>query len=66
MPPVAAFMFTRKGRRGKRGTIRSERGKIFEMKEENENISFNLQVLVLVKTEMKILLCTYYKPAHPV
>ena len=34
------------------------------MKEENENISFNLQVLVLVKTEMKILLCTYYKPAH--
>ena len=35
------------------------------MKEENENISFNLQVLVLVKTEMQIQLCTYYRTAHP-
>ena len=38
-PPVAAFMSTRKGRREKRGT--NERGKIFQMKEEDENISFN-------------------------
>ena len=34
--PVAAFMSTRKGRRAKRGA--KEQGKIFEMKEENENI----------------------------
>ena len=47
-------MFNQKGRAGKRGT--KERGKIFQMKEENENISLNLyrQVLVLVKTEMQI------------
>ena len=50
--PVVAFISTRKGRRGKRGT--KERGKIFQMKEENENISSNfyLQVLVPVKTEI--------------
>ena len=43
---VAAFMSTPKGRRGK----------IFQMKEEHENISFNFyqQVLVLVKTEIQM------------
>ena len=52
-------MSTRNGGRGKRGT--KEQGKNFQMKEENENISFNfyLQVLVLVKTEMQIQLCKY-------
>ena len=47
-------MSTQNGRRGKCGTMK--RGKTFQMKEENENISFNfyLQVLVLVKTEMQI------------
>ena len=51
-------MSTRKGRR-KRG--KKEQGKIFQMKEKNENILFNfyLQVLVLVKTEMQIQLCKY-------
>ena len=38
-PPVAAFMSTQKGRRGKRGT--NEQGNNFQMKEEDENISFN-------------------------
>ena len=49
---MVAFISTRKGRRGKRGT--KERGEIFQMKEENENISSNfyLQVLVPVKTEI--------------
>ena len=44
--------------RGKRG---AKERKIFQMKEENENISFNfyLQVLLLVKTEMQIQLCKY-------
>ena len=39
---------TRKETRGKRG--KKERGKLFQTKEENENISFNfyLQVLMLV------------------
>ena len=32
-------MSTQKGRRGKRGT--NEQGKNFQMKEEDENISFN-------------------------
>ena len=52
-------MSTRKGRKGKRGT--NERGKNVQMKKENENISFNfyLKVLVLVKTGMQIQLCTY-------
>ena len=56
---MAAFLPTRKGRRGKCRT--KERGKNFQMKEENENISFNfyLQVLVLVKTEMQIKQCKY-------
>ena len=56
---MAAFLSTRKGRRGKCGT--KKRGKIFQMKEQNENISFNfyLQVLVLVKTEMQIALSKY-------
>ena len=47
-------MSTRKGRRRMRGT--KERGKIFQTKEENENISFNfyLQFLGLVITEMQI------------
>ena len=36
---VTAFMSTRKERRSKRGT--KERGKIFQKKEENENISIN-------------------------
>ena len=64
-PPVTAFMSTRKGRRGKRRT--KKRGKNFQMKEENENISFNfyLQVLVLFKTEMQIQLCKCYRTAHP-
>ena len=56
-PPIAAFLSTPKGRRGKRGT--KERGKIFQMKEENENISF-----VLVKTEMQIQLCKYYRTSQ--
>ena len=58
-PPVGAFMSTRKGRKGKRGT--KERGKKFKMKEENENVSFNfyLQVLVLVIKEMQIQPCKY-------
>ena len=47
----------RKGRRGKRG--KKERGKHFQMKEKNENISFNfyLQVLgtVLASTTTEIL-----------
>ena len=52
-------MSTRKGRRGKHGT--KEQEKIFQMKKENENISFNfyLQVLVLVKTEMQMQPCKY-------
>ena len=52
-------MSTRKGRRGKRGT--KQRGKIFQMKEKNENILFNFhqQVLVLVKTEIQIQLHIY-------
>ena len=52
-------MSTRKGRRGKRGT--KERGKIFQMKEENGNISLNFyqKVLVLVKTEIQIRLGKY-------
>ena len=53
-PLVAAFISTRKGRTGKRG--KRVKGKIFQMKEENENISFTfyLQFLVLVITEMQI------------
>ena len=64
-PPIAAFMSTRKRRRGKRR--KKARGKIFQMTEENENISSNfyLQILVLVKTEMQIQLCKYYRTAHP-
>ena len=43
-------MSTQKRRRGNRGTRKL--GKIFQMKEENENISFNfyLHMFVLVKT----------------
>ena len=50
-PPVAAFISNRKGRREKRG---KGGGTIFQMKEKNENVSFNfcVQVSVLVKTEM--------------
>ena len=56
---MAAFMSTQKRRRGKRGT--KERGKVFQMKQENENISFNfyLQTLVLVITEKQIPLYKY-------
>ena len=54
-PPVVAFMSTRKGRRGERG--RNERGKIFQLKEENEN--FYQQILVLAITEMQIQLYKY-------
>ena len=56
---MAAFVSTRKAKIGKCGT--KKRGKIFQMKKENENNSFNfyLQVLVLVQTEMQIQLCTY-------
>ena len=45
----------------KRGT--KEQGKIFQMKEENRNISFSFyqRVLVLVKTEIQIQLCKYKK-----
>ena len=58
-PLVAIFMSTRKGRIGKRG--KKEPGKVFQMKDENENISFNFysQVLVLVRTKMQIRLCKY-------
>ena len=48
-------MSTRKGRRGERG--RNERGKIFQLKEENEN--FYQQILVLAITEMQIELYKY-------
>ena len=46
------FMSTRKGRRYKRET--KERGRIFQMKEENEKklFEFYRQVLVLINTEM--------------
>ena len=52
-------MSTQKGRRGKYG--KTERGKIFQMTGENENISFNfyLQVLVLITTKMQIELYKY-------
>ena len=52
-------MSTQKRRRRKR--ITRERGKYFQMKEENRNISFKfyLQVLDLAKTEMQIQLCKY-------
>ena len=52
-------MSTRKRIRENRGT--KEQGKNFQMKEENENISFNLylQGLVLVKMKMQIQLCKY-------
>ena len=64
-PPVAAFVSTGMGRRRKRGT--KERGKIFQIKEEKENISVNfyLQFAVLNKTEMQIQLCKYCGAAHP-
>ena len=64
--PLAAFMSTRKGKR--RRTCRIKQwGKLFQMTEENEKISINsyLQVLLLVKTEMQIRLCKYCKTAHP-
>ena len=46
-------------RREKRAT--KEQGKIFQMKEENENISFNLyqQIFVLLSKEMQIQLRKY-------
>ena len=52
-------MSTRKGRRVKQGT--KVQGKIFQIKEENENISFNffLQVLVLIITEVRIQIDKY-------
>ena len=64
-PPVADFVSTGMGRRRKRGT--KERGKIFQIKEEKENISVNfyLQFAVLNKTEMQIQLCKYCGAAHP-
>ena len=45
----------------KKAYITRERGKYFQMKEENRNISFKfyLQVLDLAKTEMQIQLCKY-------
>ena len=45
---MAGFISTRKGRRRKkkkRGT--KQRGKVFQMKEEKENISFNFYLQVL-------------------
>ena len=47
-------MSTQKGRRIKHGT--KEQVKIFQMKEENQSISFNCywQLLVLVITEMQM------------
>ena len=64
-PPVAAFVSTGMGRRRKRGT--KERGKIFQIKEEKESISFNfyMQFVVLNKTETQIQLCKYCGAAHP-
>ena len=64
-PPVADFVSTGMGRRRKRGT--KERGKIFQTKEEKENISVNfyLQFAVLNKTEMQRQLCKYCGAAHP-
>ena len=64
-PPVAAFVYNRKGRRKKHGT--KGQSKIFQMTEENKNISFNfyLQFLVLVKTEIQIQLRKYCRAAHP-
>ena len=52
-------MSTRKEKRGKHGT--KERGNIFPTREENEKISSNLflQVLVLVVTEIQIQLYKY-------
>ena len=46
-------------RREKRVT--KEQGKNFQMKEENENVSFNFyqQIFVLLSTEMQIQLCKY-------
>ena len=54
---TGVLMSTWKGRREKSGT--KERGKIFQMREENKTILFYFygQVLVLVKTEMQIQLC---------
>ena len=53
-------MSTRKVRIEERAT--KERGKIFQMKYENETISFNLDLhfLALVITEMQIQLYKYY------
>ena len=63
-PLVAAFMSTQKGRRWKCGT--KEWGKVFQMKQENETMSFNfyLQVLVLVITEIQIQLHKYENCSH--
>ena len=65
-PPVAAFVSARKRRRRRKRRTK-EQGKIFQTTEENENLSFNfyLQVLVLVKTEMQIQLCKCCRTAHP-
>ena len=52
-------MAFRKARKGKRGT--KDPGKNFQMKDEDENISINfyLQVLVLVITEIQTQLHNY-------
>ena len=52
-------MSTRKERRGKRWT--KERLESFQVKEENQNVSlsFYVQVLMLVKTEMQMQLYKY-------
>ena len=59
-------MSTRKGKRRRTRRIK-QRGKLFQMIEENEKISVNyyLQVLLLVKTEMQIRLRKYCRTAHP-
>ena len=57
---MAAFMSTRKGRRATKAWNKGAK-KPFEMKEQNENIPFNiyLQSLVLLVTEMHIQLYKY-------
>ena len=57
---MAAFMSTRKGRRATKAWNKGAK-KPFEMKEQNENITFNIypQSLVLLVTEMHTQLYKY-------
>ena len=58
-PPVAAYMFSRKGKEEE--SLEQKREKISNKRRKNESILFNfyLQVLVLVITEMHIQLYQY-------